>query len=370
MGIKILYIFIYQMTQNDTETTQPNYECLCCDYTTKDKRNFFRHTESLKHRQTQLAYNKIIEAEEKQKEKNRKAILQDVEKEKKQAEKELKKLKQETDKNNERLEKQKIKEIREAKKEIEELKKEQRQAKRDIKNAKADAKDEEKMNKIEYEYRLAIEEAIPYDADIIGYLIVSRDENFRFNWINEANNNYLYPNLLIALKKVPKLYNLRIVNKQIEKWERRENKPEGGWYDTDCDDVNPEKYNFKDIEIYLRGIVCECPLLKNHRHQLDRHYNLLIDNPVYRGLIRRILEGQETDVLQEREEYIRTQDERVLSQREVFDDVILKKEKKEGLPRNRKFENDGMFAYQEMCGTRKYKDSEEENEVLEDIEFE
>jgi len=373
-GLKTHPLIIYQMENNGNKGD--SYVCECCNYTTEKKDKFNRHLETAKHLKNTEKVNKTKEKEaekeaetlKKAEKEAKKAENEEVKKQKeeakaakeeaKEAEKIRDKLKKEElfllkfqEQEKDRIRKERNREEAKAEKEAKQAKAEAKQAKAE---AKANSKEEEKQEKKEVKEqkeiaktKAEIEEAIAFDVTMMSYSDLENFPEFKFSWVKEVIGNHFFPNLLIALKKNNKTYNVRIINKQVEKWERFDGDA-GNWY-SKCQMLGTI-YDFSEIQVYLKDLAYNCPLLKKYKNQLDRHYDELKNKPTYIGECKRILEGREEFVLQQRQQLIEERDERVLAEREHIPTVDeVRKTKKITKPDS---------------------ESEEENQVLDEIEIE
>jgi len=392
-----------------------SYVCECCNYTTEKKDKFNRHLESAKHIKNNEKVNKNKEKEAETLKKAEKAAEKAAEKQvkeeeilKKQAEKAAEKqvkeeeiLKKQAEKQAEKqakeaeiLKKQAEKQAKEQAKEAEKIRdklkkeelfllkfqeqekdrirkeknreenkaeKEAKQAKAEAKQAKAEEKqekkEEEKQEKKEIKEqkeiaktKAEIEEAIPFDVTMMSYSDLENFPEFKFSWVKEAIGNHFFSNLLIALKRNTKTYNVRIINKQVEKWERLDGDA-GNWY-SKCP-MEGNMYDFSDIQRYLKDLAYNCPLLKKYHNQLGIHCNDLENKPTYIGECKRILEGREEYVLQQRQQQNEQNDERVLAEREHIPTV-----------------DEARKAHKKVSFSKPESESEEENQVIENIEIE
>ena len=329
--------------------------CACCAYETANPQSFKRHNESAKHIKCLEKYNKEqIKTKEKEAE-----SLKKQQKEAKKAEKEAEKEAEKAEKESKKAEKEQERLRRlEAKEKLDLLKyelllkeaerKKLKQEKADAKLAKAEAKQEKKEEQKEKKEEEKKQEAVAFDYNMMT--INDIDDNITFNWNNELEQNYFYPNLLMALAICPKTYNVRMVNDKVQLWEKFDDLPNGKWI-TEDDDVK-EGFTFKDIETYCQGLTYNTKQLRNYKYQLDRHNDLLCHNPLYRSQCRQALGGFGDELRQQRKQREEQEIERVLSQREHIPTVDeARKERKK-------------------VGFTKPESDEEENQVIEDIEIE
>jgi len=321
------------MSNNEKNEQTNQFVCNCCEYSTNKKVNFERHNDSAKHtkcleKQVKIQVKKQ-EKEAKEAKEAEKEIEKQTEKQEKEAEKVRDKQRKEElyllklqEQEKDRIRKETNRAEAKAEKQEKQLKAEAKQAKLEAKQEKKEEekqeKQEQKEQKVIQKTKAEIEETIPFDVTMMTYEDLANFPEFKFNWVQEVIQNHFFPNLLIALKKNKKTYNVRIINKQVEKWERYDGE-EGEW-NSYCPMLE-QKFDFSDIQMYLRGIACNCPLLKKYKNQLDRHCDELKNKLTYIGECKRILEGNEEFVLQQRQQNYEARDEQVLAEREHIPNV-------------------------------------------------